>query len=104
MGVDTEYAPSRVILQISSVAIPAVSLRNTWRTPGATKSQHIKIARGLESVLPLQRPFVAYVEVTTISVWRSEKAFARFSASQPSFGSANNEYGGVHFEPASTRW
>jgi heme-degrading monooxygenase HmoA len=91
--------PARVILQISSVAIPAASLSEYLDHAQRNEISNYEIAPGLESVLLVQRPFVAYVEVMTISIWRSEKALARFSANQPSFDSTNNEYGGVHLEP-----
>ena len=88
-----------MILQISSVAIPAASLSEYLERAQHNEILNYEIAPRLESVLLLQRPLVAYVELMTISIWRSEKALARFSASQPSFDSTNNEYGGVHFEP-----
>jgi len=39
-------------------------------------------AAGLVSVWLLSRPFVAYVEVMTVSVWESEQALHQFIKSQ----------------------
>jgi heme-degrading monooxygenase HmoA len=45
----------------------------------------------------LQRHFVPYVDVMTISMWRSEEALRRFNETRPK--AANHEYGGILLEP-----
>ena len=41
-----------------------------------------EVANGLIGVSVLQKPFIAYVELMTVSVWQSEEALKRFVGEQ----------------------
>jgi hypothetical protein len=49
------------------------------------------------TVVLLQRQFVTYIEVMTISMWRSEEALRRFTEGRPN--GANRESGCIPLEP-----
>ena len=53
---------------------------------------------GLNSIQVLEREFVAYAEITTISSWDSEDAMKAFLESEP-FDRASIEFAGIEFEP-----
>jgi len=89
----------KVILQISSTAIPESRLNEYLRDVQSNELRSYELAPGLDSVCLLQRAFVAYVEVVIMSIWRSEKALERFSDSWPSRDRVASEYGGIQFEP-----
>jgi hypothetical protein len=79
-----EYSSAvHVIVRISSIIVPE-SLYNLHLTKlqSAAIPQY-EAAAGLVSVSLLQRPFVAYVELLTISLWVTEKAMTSFLEGQP---------------------
>jgi heme-degrading monooxygenase HmoA len=71
-----------VIVRISSAIVPSSKF--------AAYSEHLRskaipiyeAAAGLQWVAFLERPVAGYVDVVTISVWKSEQALARFVESK----------------------
>jgi heme-degrading monooxygenase HmoA len=55
-------------------------------------------AAGLVSVWLLRRPYVAYVEVMTVSLWKSTQALHQFMKSQVSEYRGGVDYGAVRME------
>ena len=89
----------KVILQISSTAIPESRLTEYLKDVQNNELRSYELAPGLDSVCLLQRTFVAYVEVVIMSIWRSERDLMRFSESWPSRDRIVSEYGGIQIEP-----
>jgi heme-degrading monooxygenase HmoA len=56
-------------------------------------------AAGLLWVAFLQRPVVAYVEVMTLSVWKSEQAMARFVGGTPTKDNPASPMGVISMDP-----
>jgi heme-degrading monooxygenase HmoA len=71
-----------VIVRISSAIVPSPGF-DEYLEDLRTALPVYEAAAGLLWVAFLQRPFVAYVEVVTLSVWKSEQAMARFIGSTP---------------------
>jgi len=67
-----------VIVRISASAVPESSLNDYLAHVERNEIPHYEGASGLVSVWLLERRFVAYVEVMTISLWRSEEALNEF--------------------------
>ena len=77
-----EVSNARVIVQISSVAVPHAELASYLESVRVTEIPHYEFAPGLQSVLLLQRECVGYVEVMTVSRWSSENALQRFTKNE----------------------
>jgi heme-degrading monooxygenase HmoA len=58
-------------------------------------------AAGIVRVYLLQRRFVAYAEVLTVSLWRSQQAVGRFVESQSLTQDVRQKYGVIEVEPRS---
>jgi hypothetical protein len=67
-----------MILQISFVAVPTSEFRSYLEEMKHTTLPAYEGANGLISVALFQRALVAYIEVATISAWRSEQELAQF--------------------------
>ena len=83
-----------VIVLITSIAIPADRVTEYLEHVERHLIPHYEAARGLDSVWLLQRPFVAYIEVTTMSMWNSEEALTNFFENWP-FDEAARDYGAL---------
>jgi hypothetical protein len=92
-------AGNHVIAQISSTVVPDSKLKEYLEDLQRNELRKYELAPGLDSVCLLQRPFVAYMEVMIISIWRSERALKRFSESWRYGDHVASEYGGIQFEP-----
>ena len=85
-----------MIMQVSSVVVPQsmvsmqIETMRSWTIPAC------QAAEGFVSLCLLQRPFVAYVELLMISVWESEPALNRFTASQLPVDGAERDHDIVH--------
>ena len=71
-----------MIVQISSVAVPQSVVSVQIENMRSRTIPTYQAAEGFVSLCLLQRPFVAYVELLMISIWESEPALNRFTASQ----------------------
>jgi heme-degrading monooxygenase HmoA len=71
-----------MIVQISSVAVPQSVVSVQIENMRSRTIPTYQAAEGFVSLCLLQRPFVAYVELLMISIWESESALNRFTASQ----------------------
>jgi heme-degrading monooxygenase HmoA len=87
-----------VIVRISSAAVPAHNLTSYLEHVQGSEIPSYEAARGLTSVWLLQRSLVAYVELMTISLWRSEDAMREFVEKQILADRAENEYGLIQYE------
>jgi hypothetical protein len=79
--------------------VPDSKLKEYLEDLQRNELRNYELAPGLESVCLLQRPFVAYMEVMIISIWRSERALKRFSERRQCGDHVSSEYGGIQFEP-----
>lgn len=71
-----------MIVQVSSVAVPQAMVSVPIEDVRSRTIPTYQAAEGFVSLCLLQRPFVAYVELLMISIWESEPALNRFTASQ----------------------
>jgi len=71
-----------MIVQVSSVAVPQSMVSVRVEDIRSRTIPTYQAAEGFVSLCLLQRPFVAYVELLMISIWESEAALDRFTASQ----------------------
>jgi heme-degrading monooxygenase HmoA len=85
-----------VIVRISSIAIPKAELSNYCEHVRRELPQY-EGAAGLDSIHVLQREFVAYVEITTLSLWDSEEALRAFLEAPPVEDTPRN-FMGIEFE------
>jgi len=88
-----------VIVRISSTAVLEASLNAYVEHVERNEIPSYVAASGLVSVWLLQRRFVAYVEVMTLSLWRSEEALTQFVEKRPPLDSAQVEHHGIRLEP-----
>ena len=88
-----------MIVRVSSIAVPASKLDRYLEHVEENELPTYETAPGLISVWLLQRPFVAYVEVMTLSLWQSGEALTGFIESQPEPIDLPNDYGVIHMEP-----
>ena len=86
-----------MIARISSLAIPKMTLPNYFDQMQRDLMPRYEAAAGLQSIQVLLRELVAYVEVTTISVWDSEDALRLFL--ETPFDRTAPEVVGIEFEP-----
>lgn len=86
-------------MRISSAAVPQSALSPYLEYVRSTEIPRYEAATGLMSVSLLQRPFGAYVELLTLSIWQSEQALTRFVEKQPPADGVESEYGVIQFEP-----
>jgi heme-degrading monooxygenase HmoA len=71
-----------MIVQVSSVAVPQSLVSVQIEDIRSRTIPAYQAAEGFVSLCLLKRPFVAYVELLMISIWESEPAWNRFTASQ----------------------
>jgi heme-degrading monooxygenase HmoA len=72
-----------VIVRISSTIVPEPMLNDHLERVQKSEIRVYETAPGLHSVWLLERPFVGFVEVVTVSVWRSEAALNQFLRDRP---------------------
>jgi heme-degrading monooxygenase HmoA len=72
-----------VNVRLSSTVVAVSELNLYTEHVQRTEITRYEKAPGLISVWVLQRPFVAYVELLTISLWESEQAIALFATTEP---------------------
>jgi heme-degrading monooxygenase HmoA len=82
----------------SSIAIPKIKFRDYFEHMQRDLLPSYKGAPGLDSVHILQRELVAYVEITTVSLWDSEEALGVFLETE-TFEDTPREFAGIEFEP-----
>jgi hypothetical protein len=87
-----------VIVRISCTAIPKISLPGYFEHLQRELIPRYEGAPGLDSIHVLQRELVAYVEITTISLWYSEEDLSIFLETRP-FEPTPPEFSGIEFEP-----
>jgi heme-degrading monooxygenase HmoA len=87
-----------VIVRISSAFVPLSKLTLYLEHVEGSEIPRYEAALGLVSVSLLQRSLVTYMELMTISCWRSEEAMKQFVEKQLPSVRANNEYGVIQFE------
>jgi len=87
-----------VIVRLSSTAVPISELNAYTEHVQGTEIARYENAPGLASVWVLQRPFVAYVELLTISLWESEQALASFVETEPPTDRTKPPYGAVRLD------
>ncbi len=73
---------TQVIVRISSAIVPEPMASSYLEYMQNCEIPCYEVANGLIGVSVLQKPFVAYVELMTVSVWRSEEALKRFVRDQ----------------------
>jgi heme-degrading monooxygenase HmoA len=73
---------TQVIVRISSAVVPESMVSSYLEYVQNCEIPCYEVANGLIGVSVLQKPFVAYVELMTVSVWRSEEALKRFVKDQ----------------------
>jgi len=71
-----------MIVQVSSVAVPESLVSVQIEDMRSRTIPAYQASEGFVSLCLLQRPFVAYVELLMISIWDSEPALNRFTATQ----------------------
>jgi hypothetical protein len=82
-----------------SVAIVAESNLNPYlEYVQRTEIPTYEAATGLASFCILHRPFVAYVELITISFWQSERALTQFLETQRPIPAATETFGAIRLE------
>jgi heme-degrading monooxygenase HmoA len=87
-----------VIVRISSIAIPRAELSGYFEHVRREVVPRYEGAAGLDSIHVLQRELVAYVEVTTLSLWDSEEALKVFLETRPVEYTPRG-FAGIEFEP-----
>ncbi len=87
-----------MIVRISSAFVPLYNFTSYLEYVQGSEVPSYEAATGLISVSLLQRSLVTYVELMTISSWRSEEAMKPFVEKQLSADRAKNEYGIIQFE------
>lgn len=73
---------TQVIVRISSAVVPESMASSYLEYVQRCEIPCYEVASGLIGVSVLQKPFVAYVELMTVSVWQSEEALERFVRDQ----------------------
>jgi hypothetical protein len=87
-----------LIVRISSSAVPENKVASYLEYMQGTEVPHYEAAAGLTSFSLLQRPFVAYVEVMTISLWQSQQFLTRFLEDRSAEPPVPIDYGAIQFE------
>ena len=87
-----------MIVRISSVVVAESNLNLYLEYAQKSEIPKYETAASLVSFCLLQRPFVAYAELLTISVWHSEQALARFLEGQSPRNADNGDYGAIQLE------
>jgi heme-degrading monooxygenase HmoA len=87
-----------VIVRISSAIVPSSGF-DEYLEHLRTALPNYEVAAGLVWVACLRQPFVAYVEVMTLSVWKSEQAMVRFMESAPTKDNPANPTGVIELDP-----
>lgn len=88
-----------MIVHLSSVIVPHAQVSTYLEYVQMSSIPIYENAAGLVSVSLLQRPFVAYVELLTLSIWESEYALSQFVEVQSTTDGAKTQHGIIHFEP-----
>ena len=88
-----------MIVQISSVVVPQSNLNDYLDHVRHNEILSYAAAPGLVSVSLLQRSFVAYVEVMTVSSWRSLEAMQKFAENLRFCANARVEYDSIQLDP-----
>ena len=81
-----------MIVQVSSIVVPQSMVSVQIENMRSRTIPAYQAAEGFVSLCLLQRPFVAHVELLMISVWESEPALDRFTASQLPVDSAERDH------------
>ena len=87
-----------MIVQITSTVVPEPHLNAYFEHAQTHEMADYESAAGLVSVWLLRRPYVAYVEVMTVSLWKSTQALHQFMKSQVSEYRGGVDYGAVRME------
>ncbi len=85
-------------VRISVTIVPESNLNPYLEYVQRSEIPTYEDAAGLASFCILQRPFVAYVELVTISLWQSEQALSRFLATLAPTPAATDGYGAIRLE------
>ncbi len=88
-----------MIVHVSSVIVPHPQVSAYLEYVQMSSIPAYENAAGLVSVSLLQRPFVAYVELLTLSLWESEYALSQFDEVQSTTDGVRSQHGIIHFEP-----
>jgi heme-degrading monooxygenase HmoA len=89
-----------VIVQISSTIVPQSEFNVYLEHVTSSAIPNYQAPAGLISVSLLQRPFVGYVELAMLSIWRSEQALNRFVESRLATDNARSSpLGVIQLEP-----
>jgi heme-degrading monooxygenase HmoA len=80
-----------MIVQVSSVVVPQSMVSVQVENMRSRTIPTYQAAKGFVSHCLLERSFVAHVELLMISVWESEPALNRFTASQPPVDGAERD-------------
>jgi len=67
-----------MIVRISSAVVPESMVSSYLEYVQSYEIPRYEAANGLIGVYVLQKPFVAYVELMTVSIWQSEEASGQF--------------------------
>lgn len=88
-----------MIVRLSSAVVSESSLGEYLEYLERNESPGYEAASGLVCVLVLQRRFVSYVEVMTLSLWRSEETLKEFVETRSLLNGAQVEHHSVQLEP-----
>jgi heme-degrading monooxygenase HmoA len=88
-----------VIVRISSAIVPSSELDAYLEHQRSKVIPVYAAAAGLRWVAFLQRPVVAYFEVVTLSVWKSEQAMARFMEGEAFKDEPTSHMGVIKMDP-----
>jgi heme-degrading monooxygenase HmoA len=87
-----------VIVRITSIAVPEPVLNAYLEQVQSQVMVDYERAAGLVSVWVTRRPFVAYVELMTVSLWESEWALNSFVKNVSEYR-GTVDYGAIRLEP-----
>jgi hypothetical protein len=90
-----------LIVRISSAIVSESELGSYFADLETSVIPNYEAARGMVTVYLLQRRFVAYIEVLTVSLWRSQDALGRFVESQSVTEDVGRKYGAIEVEQRS---
>jgi heme-degrading monooxygenase HmoA len=88
-----------VIVRISSAIVPSSEFDAYLEHLRSRAIPTYEAAAGLRWVALLQRPVIAYIEVMTVSVWKSEQAMVRFVESKLAKDNPANHAGVIQLDP-----
>jgi hypothetical protein len=88
-----------VIVQISSSIVGDLHLAPYLEYLVNSVIPKYEAAVGMVSVYLLQRRFVAYVEISVVSLWRSQEGLQAFAQSEPQFDIVKRMCGVIEAEP-----